>query len=377
MKPLLTLALAACASAQVTLPVEWDTMRPVTSDWASTGDPLRPQQWGLDAIGPMPPLTRPPVAIAVCDTGAGVWHEDLPTTDLFSMFDPGGLDDVGHGTHVMTTAAARTGNGLGITGATDCPDWPLISVKALYQGWGDVPRVAASIVIAATAVTSAGERAGVVNCSLQGPNGPEMRVAAQWCEDRGVIVVFAAGNSWGGPVSELASDQYFIVVSSIDPSLGLSDFSSVGERVDFCAPGRDVLAAWPLVDKFSGVQCSDCYIAISGTSMAAPHVTGVIARMLSERPLSREQAYTALRYTAIDLGPPGWDRWYGHGLVQASAVDLVRADRTDVDRSGVRDHFDLLAFQTAFLAREPAADFDLDGTFTIFDFLEFAGEFGL
>jgi subtilisin family serine protease len=364
------LALGPQDAAEVTLPIAAIREVALRGGEGPVRDPWRAQQWGLAVVGELAPPEpwQRQAAIAVCDTGVASWHEDVAPFAFWGVLGLDTEDDIGHGTHVTGIAAALTANGLGIAGQTASATTPVLSVKVLRNGLGSAESVSLGIMSAAAAGVN------VINCSLQGSANPRYSEAAAWAETKGSIVVFAAGNSWGGDVSGMASDPYWIVVSSIDETLSISPFSSVGPRVDFCAPGSAILSCYPFDGTFSRERASN-YVEIDGTSMAAPHVSGIIARVLTERRLTRDQVYTALRYTARDLGEDGWDPYYGWGLVQGpAAVDLVRHDRADFDRNGERDLMDHTAFQAAFAAGEPAADFDLDGALTVLDLVLFQKE---
>ena len=200
-------------------------------------------------------------------------------------------------------------------------------------------------------------------------------LAFVWAEDAGVICVVAAGNYWSGPVAWPGAHPYAITVSALDPWLSIAPYSSIGPEVDFCAPGTRIVAAWPRDGKF-GTPCRECYAPLDGTSMATPMVAGIVARMLTERYLTRDQVVMALRYTCADLGPPGWDAEYGWGLVRGEVVDFVRWDRVDFDRNGVRDSRDPAIGQEYIENGDPRGDLDLGGDNDGDDLLVLISEIG-
>lgn len=147
-------------------------------------------------------------------------------------------------------------------------------------------------------------------------------------------VVFAAGNL--GPASGTitapgdadAEDNGNIIetitVGAVDSSNNVASFSSRGpdkwgidrQEPDVVAPGVNIYST----------NAPSGFSSASGTSMATPHVTGVVALLLSKNPnLSNQQVLEILTKTALDLGPPGFDYDYGYGLVQADrAIQMVQ-----------------------------------------------------
>ena len=105
-----------------------------------------------------------------------------------------------------------------------------------------------------------------------------------------------------------------IAVSATTKTDLLAGFSNQGPEVDLCAPGESITALTK--DGRASTQ--------SGTSFAAPHVTGILALLLSIAPhLSPAEAIGVLKATATDLGPSGADAMYGSGLV--NALEALRA----------------------------------------------------
>jgi hypothetical protein len=102
-----------------------------------------------------------------------------------------------------------------------------------------------------------------------------------------------------------------VSVSAVDAHNTIADFSSTGRAVDIAAPGVELISTAP----------GGGYVRESGTSMAAPHVTGVAALVRAARPgLDVEELEAVLRASAVDLGAPGHDITYGDGLVDAAAA---------------------------------------------------------
>ena len=154
--------------------------------------------------------------------------------------------------------------------------------------------------------------ARIISISLGDGSLPSgVQVAINHAYQDGCLVVAAVGNgNCNGPIYRAACENV-IGVSGIDQTSMRAVSSNYGEFIDFCAPGVNVLTT----SKDGG------YVYGSGTSFAAPFVSGVIALMFSKYPqLTNEQIVSTLRAEAEDLGEVGWDQYYGWGLVDAYAA---------------------------------------------------------
>ncbi|MHB2026172.1 MAG: S8 family serine peptidase [Elusimicrobiota bacterium] len=210
------------------------------------------------------------VKVAVIDTGIDYNHPALKMNvaggynAITGKSDPQSYkDDNGHGTHVSGIIAA---DGLRLAGVA--PHAKLYAVKVLgSDGGGSLGDVIKGI------IWSADHQMQVANMSLgtRQPS-PAMAQAVEYAAFEGTVIVAAAGNSSGGPVSYPGADPYAIAVSASDYQDHLAPFSSVGPQVKFIAPGQDIVSSW----------IGGGYANLSGTSMAAPHVTGLIALSLSQ-----------------------------------------------------------------------------------------------
>ncbi len=267
------------------------------------------------------------IVIAVVDTGVDYTHPDLAGKmanpalwyDFINNdFDP--MDGHGHGTHVAGIAAAATNNLQGIAGVS----WGarILPLKVLSDS-GTGP---ASLLVAAMRhATTSGAR--VINMSLGLINPPlslvqSLQQEVDFARASGVVVVAAAGNCHQGatlpscgnqndPYTYPAALTWVIAVAATTPSDGHAPYSTEREYVDIAAPGGVGPNAASMV--YSTLRGGG-YGAMSGTSMAAPHVSGVAALLLSLTPSpSVAQVEAALTNSAYDLGVPGWDPSYGHG----------------------------------------------------------------
>jgi len=217
-------------------------------------------------------------------------------------------DDNGHGTHVAGIAAAESNNGIGIAGLSwEARIMPVKVLDEYAEGW--YADIIAGILYAAD------NGADIINMSLGGEDDSQaFRDAVTYAHDRGAVLVAAAGND-GGAVLYPAAYGEVLAVGAVDQNDRRADFSNHGPELDVVAPGVDVLSTWPW---------RGGYFRSSGTSMAAAHVSGVAALMLSagSNPSDIEIS-EAVRATAVDPGEAGKDEYYGCGRIDAYAA--VRA----------------------------------------------------
>jgi subtilisin family serine protease len=211
------------------------------------------------------------VRVAVIDTGIDTTHPELVgqvdggySAITKSEAQSAYQDDNGHGTHVAGTIAAKRDD-RGVVGVA--PEARLYAVKVLdADGSGNLSDVIDGIVWAAS------NDIQVANMSLGAPFGSEtMRRALRFATGRGTIIVAAAGNS-GAAVGYPGAYPEAIAVSAADSDDHLAAFSSRGPEVDFIAPGVDIVSS-----KMGGG-----FASYSGTSMAAPHVAGIVALSVSQ-----------------------------------------------------------------------------------------------
>jgi serine protease len=266
------------------------------------------------------------------------------------------VDMVGHGTHVAGTILQETNNGLGLAGIAHhamlmplkvCVGfWELQFAMAARSTPGYVrPDDAGGCpdsAIAQAISYAADHGAHVINISLGGPYpAPVVLEALQYAVSRGVFVAIAVGNEYteGNPVSfpaRYAADiDGVVAVTAVGPSSRRAFYANTGPYVEVAAPGGDTRAGGAAgaiyqaslnADDFAPLRVArprfDRYAEVpsQGTSMAAPHVAGVAALLHAQgltTPAAIERAITAF---ARDLGAPGRDDEYGHGLVDAPSA---------------------------------------------------------
>jgi len=216
-------------------------------------------------------------------------------------------DENFHGTHVAGIVGAAGNNGIGVTGV--CWNVRIMPLRAGFRtttgsGYLQDDDAAAAIIYAAD------NGCNVINMSWGDPNYSAIIAdACQYAYDRGVVLVASAGNDAGPTLNYPAKLSTVISVGAINKYRALAGFSSYGSDLDLVAPGEQILSTYKLT-------ANEMYYEMNGTSMSAPHVTGSVALLLGLQPgLSPEEVRARLLSTTDDLGDPGFDIRYGHGLL--------------------------------------------------------------
>ncbi|EXX91875.1 serine protease [Paenibacillus darwinianus] len=249
------------------------------------------------------------VAIAVLDTGVQSDHPDLvgKLAQGLNIVDKKQApdDDVGHGTHVAGIIAASVNNGEGVAGIS----WynKIMPVKVLdSSGAGTTYSVAEGLIWA----TDNGAK--VINMSLGNYASAQfLHDAIRYAYDRDVVLIAASGNDDTDRPGYPAAYPEVVAVAATDANSKKAAFSNYGDYIDVAAPGDTIPSTYP------GNQ----YAALSGTSMASPHVTALAALIRSINPsLTNVEVMKLLTTTATDLGDKGKDNYYGYGQ-----IDVVRA----------------------------------------------------
>jgi serine protease len=291
------------------------------------------------------------VKVAVLDTGVAYRQfgktpadPDLAGAHFVAGYDfvgddPFANDRNGHGTHVASTIAESTNNGIGLTGVAYGAS--IMPVKVLDDlGEGDAAVIARGVRFAAA------HGAKVINLSLEFSSDvgfrqiPQLIDAITEARRKGVIVVAASGNEADTAVAYPARNGKVLSVGSTTEHGCLSDFSNQGAGLDLVAPGGGADA--PLDDlgcaphakagrniaqmTLVGVHRTKFGIprGYQGTSMAVPHVSATAALVIAGGVLGADPTPDAierrLEMTARDLGPAGYDTRYGYGLINAAAA---------------------------------------------------------
>lgn len=152
--------------------------------------------------------------------------------------------------------------------------------------------------------------ADIINLSVYANGKPPLILeqAMQRARQHGVIVVGIAGNDGKSQVCYPGKYSSVLAVTATDREDHLASFSNYGSEVTVTAPGEKITSLFP-----GGVAGTS-----SGTSFAAPHVSGTLALILSSHPgITPSRAITLLERTSVDLGSSGNDRQFGAGLIDA------------------------------------------------------------
>ncbi|PLS03675.1 S8 family peptidase [Neobacillus cucumis] len=278
-------------------------------------------QWNLPAIGTERGwgLTRgsKKVKIAVVDTGVDLDHPDLVRrlTTGYNAIDNSNNpdDDNGHGSHVAGIIAADTNNGVGMAGIT----WynPIIPVKVMgADGTGGSFYVAKGIRWAVD------HGADVINLSLGNYQTCDvLESAVDYANEKNVVVISAAGNDNTNQRSYPAAYAGVLGVAAVDWDGNRAKFSNYGDYVDVAAPGVDIPST------FSNGE----YAALSGTSMAAPHVTALAGLIRSINPkLKNTEVVKIITRSAQPVNKQTTrSPYFGNGIINNEAALQMAAKK--------------------------------------------------
>ena len=299
----------------------------VSSDplYAHSSDPR--WQWHLHAAnagGAWLSTVGAGATVAVLDTGVnhgsdGFCHPFVAEYNALTNIAGQGaaLDTDGHGTHVAGSAAQCSDNG--IEGAGMAPEASVMPVKVIPDG--RVSTVARGIDWAVA------NGASVINMSLgcptsMCPQSTALNQAIERADAAGVVIVVSSGNS---PVDVFypANHPAVLAVGAVTRAGNVADYSARGLGLDLVAPGGE-LSNSPTT--FIWQDTLGGYDGFVGTSMAAGHVSGAAALLISRFPsASALQVKNALTCSAVDLGSPGSDEQSGFGSLDAGgAVEQLR-----------------------------------------------------
>ena len=311
----------------------------VAADNSHLGDPEAGNQWHLDKLGAeslwagWPPGAE--VTVAVIDTGVDGAHHDLDDNLVVWGDDAHREDRVGHGTHVAGIIAAEAGNGVG--GAGVAPDASVVSIRLRllvpepYEETAPDQTLFRTLAAAVAEARRSGAR--VVNMSIHMVDDQNKRADSlpAWCANaspqtcgdpaawqirtaqaEGIIFVASSGNCGQKAVANCktadqiqwpAAYEGVIGVASTDNRDQRSWFSTAAAHVDIAAPGQDILSTLPRNSGAFGVfrwnpERTD---QKSGTSMATPVVTAVIAHLLARFPHATYTQITNSLYKTADM----------------------------------------------------------------------------
>jgi len=252
------------------------------------------------------------VKIAILDSGIDLNHPDLKGANIIktiNFIDPNkpAFDETGHGTFIAGIIAAQNNN-FGIVGIA--PDAEIFILKILnkkLEGKVDLVIRALDWCIK--------NKINIVNMSFStSSDNPKLRKAVSKAAKHGIIIVASARNSFGSKAGFPASYPEVISVASVNYKNQISLFSSQG-KIDFCSYGENILSTTK----------NQSYKLSSGNSVAAAHLTGMIALILSKpekwglnpkNSMNKDKICNVLIKLSKDVGEKGKDNIFGYGLVR-------------------------------------------------------------
>lgn len=216
-----------------------------------------------------------------------------------------------HGTAVASLLlGTATGPAVGLL-----PRARLIAVDAFHRVGGTGDEMDAFDFLAAMDILL-GQKVRLINLSFAGPHNVLVAHSLRAAERSGVVLVAAAGNAGpkAAPSYPAAYDEV-VAVTAVRADGRVYARASQGSHIDVAAPGVDIWAA------DGGVRSRSAGRRFSGSSYAVPYVTATLAAMWTVNPTMSSNALRAALFAGSrDLGSPGVDAIYGHGLAQASDV---------------------------------------------------------
>ena len=303
------------------------------------------------------------VVVAVFDAGISQSHPDLapklvPGWNFITDSSDTDDENTSHGTHVAGIIAALTSNRKGIAAIS----WQskLMPIVVLNKfGFGSESPLAEGIVWAA----DHGARVGSVSLGYMPDDGSQndqiLHAAVTYATLQGMLLVASTGNTPTNPIAAPARYPETIAVGATDNRDMLWDNTATGPEMTVTAPGVAIWSTWDSTSRSPG---ENTYAALTGTSQACPHVSGLAALLFAINPqLTPIEVTNIITKTADDLGPTGWDPHYGFGRINAgSAVHEAQKSKED----------DLQEGQIPC-----TADFNFDGKVNIGDFTAYINAF--
>ncbi len=282
----------------------------------SDADIDAPEAWAISRGSPA-------ITVAVIDSGVDYTHPDLAPNyaggDDFVSGDGDPMDDHGHGTHVAGTIAAALDNLTGVPGAEEgvagvAPNARFLAYKVCRSD-GTCDDFAIQQAIA----RAISEGARVINLSLGSLEySQSLNDAVQDAWNAGLVIVGGAGNDGTTDPFYPAALDNVISVAAFDEDDRRASFSNYGTWVDVSAPGNAIVSTYPMATCAASTTPGDtgCYTYLSGTSMAAPHVSGAAALVWSRSDVTSNQQVVDILLGSADatgVASARLDSWTIHG----------------------------------------------------------------
>lgn len=257
-----------------------------------------------------PELSKAKIKIGLVDSKVQLQHEAFKKADITSRSFVAEtlVEPIDHGTAVASILCGNSQKYRGLL-----PSTHLLAASVFYED----PKIGqhasvTSLILALNWLAESG--VDVINMSLTGPDNRVLNAALKKLHEKGILIVAAAGNSGpaGKPLYPAAYD-FVVAVTAVNQKQLAFHMANRGEHIDVSAPGVNILHALPNGE----------YGNSSGTSFAAPFVTAAVAAYMKNKNTKVTSKNSAQRLlnrfyaSARDLGAPGHDQIYGHGLVQS------------------------------------------------------------
>jgi serine protease len=257
------------------------------------------------------------------------------------------VDMDGHGTHVAGTIGQLTNNGVGVAGmAFNVKLMPVKVIDGFWDAYLGSPFIGTDDVVARGVRYAVDNGAQVLNMSIgrTGPAAPVVQDAIAYAVSRGAFVAVAGGNEFleGNEPDRLAEFapqiDGMVAVSAVGRDRLRASYSTTGPHIELSAPGGDAArggAPAAILQQTYDLDLVETYDVgpfraprfdvfvyqfFEGTSMAAPHVSGLAAMLIQQGITSPAAIEAAMKRYATDLGPAGRDNQYGYGLINPRAT---------------------------------------------------------
>jgi subtilisin family serine protease len=276
--------------------------------------------WGLEKLAIQEihklGITGKGVKVGVIDSGCFLKHQDLVIASAKDFTGTTPDDTSGHGTHVAGIIAAKD-NTMGVLGVA--PDVELHIYKALNGEYGSLDSITKALKAAIE------DGMDIINMSLgTQSDAKSLQSLCKKAKEKGIVIVAASGNTGLEQNFYPASYDSCIAVGAVDKLLEVADFTTHGEHLDIVAPGSKILST----------HLKGKYAILSGTSMAAPFVSGCLALL---KQAGIELTYENIIKSTIDILEIGFDKKSGYGIIDPKVA--LQLPKQEVKASCIKSFF--------------------------------------